>query len=168
MAPTQKPGKSNQVVSTPPEFLAAVRQRLGIREFAIDLAASHENAVCEPYFTRETDSLSQPWHQFCGNGKGWGWLNPEFADIAPWASKAFAESRLGAQLAMLVPSATDTEWWHDHVRGHGYATHLRQRIRFIGHTDQYPKGLALVLYAPFLEGGECWWSWKPSTRRVTC
>lgn len=150
-----------QAVSTPPDFLAAVRCRLGISGFAIDLAASHENAVCEPYFTTEMNSLVQPWHQYCGRGKGWGWLNPEFADIAPWATKAHEEARQGAQVAMLVPAAPDTRWWYDHVRAKGYVTHLRQRMAFVGHRDMYPKGLALVLYAPYLDGGECWWAWKP-------
>lgn len=163
--PAQKPGKSVQAVGTPVEFLQAVRRRLRIREFAIDLAADHTNFVVEPYFTKETDALQQPWAQFCGNGKGWGWLNPEFGDIYPWAEKCWQESRLGAQMALLVPAATDTAWWHDYVRGHGYATHLRQRIKFIGHTDLYPKGLALVLYAPFPEGGDCWWRWRDDLRR---
>lgn len=164
MTPPQKPGKSVQVVGTPAAFLDAVRARLGVREFAIDLAAGHTNAVCEPYFTPEMDALQQPWHQFCGHGKGWGWLNPPFADIYPWAKKAADEAVLGAQVAMLVPDSPDTRWWFDHVRGRGYVAHLRQRIAFVGHADLYPKGLALVLYAPFIEGGECWWSWKPAKR----
>lgn len=162
--PAQKPASSTQAVGTPKDFLDAVRTRLRIREFAIDLAADHTNFVCEPYFTPEVDSLQQPWHQFCGGDKGWGWLNPEFGDIYPWAEKSWQESQLGAQSVMLVPAATDTYWWGDFVRNKGYAVYLQGRITFIGHSIGYPKGLALILYAPFLHGGDCVWRWKPARR----
>lgn len=164
--PLQKPGRSNQIVGTPLSFTNAVRLRLCIEEFAIDLAASPHNAVCDPYFDEKTNSLVQPWHKFCGNGKGWGWLNPPFEDIGQWSRKAWLESRLGAQVVMLVPAATDTQWWSDDVRAHGYATLLQQRIQFVGAKDGYPKGLALVLYAPYLAGGDCVWAWNSKAEQA--
>ena len=160
--PQQKPGKSEQVVCTPPEFLAAVRKRLGIQQFAIDLAASEGNNVCPFYFTKETDSLSpiQPWVLHCGSGKGYGWLNPPFAHLAPWVEKCWMESRRGAEVALLVPNSPGAKWWNDSVRGKGYVTNLTQRIKFVGHEHPYIKDLALVLYAPYLEGGDCTWRWN--------
>lgn len=159
--PAQKPGRSEQAVGTPPKFLAAVRQRLRIHDFAVDLAADHTNFVVEPYYTKEVDSLTQPWHLH----RGWCWLNPEFADIAPWAAKCWAESRLGAHIALLVPAATGAAWWVDSVLGKGYVTYLQGRITFVGHTIGYPKDLALVLYAPYLAGGGCSWRWAPPQRK---
>lgn len=101
--PQQKPGKSEQVVCTPPEFLSSVRDRLCIREFAIDLAASHGNAVCELYLTEEMDSLVQAWSSWNRpRDRQWMWLNPPFADIRPWAEKCWLESRKGARLHMAM------------------------------------------------------------------
>lgn len=161
MAPQQKPGKSVQSVGTPKAFLDAVRHLLRIREFAIDLAADTENYVCEPFFTADTQRVLEDstWHSFCGGRKGWAWLNPEFNNIYPWAEKCWQESRRGAQIAMLVPAATDTRWWAECVRGKGYVLFIRGRFAFVGHTASYPKGLALVLYAPYLEGGDRMWAW---------
>lgn len=164
--PAQKPGRSEQSVGTPAIFLDAARRRLGIVDFAIDLAADHQNSVCGLCFTEELNSLVQPWHRYCHARVGWGWLNPPFGDIAPWAQKCWEESRLGAQVALLVPAATGAAWWIDSVRGKGYITYLQGRITFVGHEIGYPKDLALVLYAPFLEGGSCTWRWNPPRRRT--
>lgn len=162
--PAQKPGKSEQAVGTHPVFLEAVRKRLGIKDWAIDLAADDSNAVVVPYFTERDNSLIQRWFLHCGADFGWGWLNPPFGDIYPWAEKCWQESRLGAQVALLVPAATGASWWVDHVRGKGYVTYLQGRITFVGHSIGYPKDLALVLYAPFLHGGSCSWKWQTPKR----
>ena len=158
--PRQQPAGSEQSVGTPRIFLDAVRAHLGIHEFAIDLAASHANAVCDPYFTENTDALQQPWHPWCGGGKGWGWLNPPFSDLGPWTQKASAEATQGATLVMLVPAAPGSVWWLDHVYEQAYITWLRGRMAFVGHKDQYPKDLALLLFAPYLRGGDCIWKWR--------
>lgn len=155
--PAQKPGKSEQAVGTPPRFLAAVRTRLGIEDFAVDLAASHDNYICEPYLTEEVNSLVQDWAAWTSGG--WGWLNPPFADIYPWAEKCVMEASRGAKVALLVPAATGASWWIDQVRGTGYVTYLQGRITFLGHEIGYPKDLAVVLYAPYLHGGSCTWRW---------
>lgn len=163
--PPQKPGKSVQSVGTPINFLDAVRYRLRIVDFAIDLAADKHNRVVKPFYSVEDDALVQPWHQVCGLGKGWAWLNPEFGAIYPWAEKCWEESQLGAQVAMLVPAAVGSHWWADFVRGHGYATFLQNRIQFIGHPTLYPKDLALILYAPFIAGGDTTWRWNQGSRK---
>lgn len=165
--PAQKPGMSEQSVGTPAVFLDAVRNRMRMpRNFAVDLAADDSNFVTEPYFTRQTDSLSQQWSLYCGSGRGWGWLNPEFAGIYPWAQKCWEESRLGAEVLLLVPAATGASWWVDYVQGKGYVTYLQGRITFVGHAAGYPKDLALIAYAPWLEGGSCTWRWDPPKPRL--
>jgi hypothetical protein len=86
--PVQKPGRSEQTVCTPPEFLRAVRYFLGLcGEFDFDLAASDDNAVTHPryegdrpYYTEQDNALVQTWK--CGTG--WNWCNPPFGKLAPW------------------------------------------------------------------------------------
>lgn len=153
--PPQKPGKSEQSVATPPEFIRAAKRRLGIDEFAIDLAADDNNRITHTYYGEDTDSLKQSWLW-----DGWCWLNPPYTDIKPWVEKAWNESRYGAHIAVLVPAAVGSNWWRNHVEGKAYITYLNGRITFVGHTTSYPKDLALLLYAPFLEGGHTTWRWK--------
>lgn len=163
--PAQRPSTSVQAVGTPKIFLDAVRRRFHIKEFSVDLAADAANAVCDVFLDEAVDSLAGEvrWRDYCG-ARGWGWLNPPFKDIGPWVEKAWRESRLGARLMVLVPAATDTHWWDDHVRGKAYIIYIKGRFAFVGHTQSYPKGLALLVYAPFLQGGDTVWEWARDRR----
>lgn len=153
--PVQKPGRSEQIVVTPDDFINAVKERLGIKHFTYDLAASAENTKAERFYTESDNSLIQEW-----NLGGWCWLNPPYSKIEPWVSKACIEAERGAKIAMLVPSSTGSNWWADYVHTECYTTFLNGRITFVGHTSSYPKDLALLLYAPYLDGGSCVWDWK--------
>lgn len=161
--PKQKPHRSKQDYGTPPEFLAALRNMLGIDGFDWDLAASPENTVSHLYYTEEQNSLHQTW---TSNG-GWDWLNPPFADIAPWVTKAFeSTTQLGTKIAMLVPASTGSNWWHDWVHNTAYVLFVRPRLTFVGCKDPYPKDLALLLYQPLTlhSGGYGCWNWKLNDR----
>lgn len=162
MAPQQKPGKSKQDYCTPPQFLAALKRRLGIDDFTIDLAATAKNAVAPIFYDEEMDSLTQPWRL----GAGWAFCNPPFGHLERWVAKAFIEAdNNGAQTAMLVPASTGSNWWHDWVDGCAYITFLNGRIKFVGADGPYPKDCAILLFAPFLHGGSCIWSWKEDVPR---
>lgn len=51
-----------------------------------------------------------------GLDREWGtstWLNPPYGkEISRWLAKACAESRKGKTVVCLIPSRTDTRWWH--------------------------------------------------------
>jgi phage N-6-adenine-methyltransferase len=154
--PPQKPGRSKQDYGTPPKFLQAVMNRLGITDFTWDLAASDENTVTENgWFTEADNALTQEWPRL----PGWLWLNPPFADIYPWAQKAYESSLLGCRVAMLVPLSI-AEWWTDYVDNKAYVLMLHGRITFVGEDKPYPKDCALVLYGPEGYKGYEAWSWK--------
>jgi phage N-6-adenine-methyltransferase len=160
--PIQKPGRSVQEVATPPELLNAVKDRLCIGDFSIDLAASEENKVCPTYFSAGlNDALAEGciWSEESG---GWAWCNPPYANIGPWVEKACNEAVRGAQIVMLVPASVGSNWWRDWVEPFAYQVFLNGRVTFVGHTAPYPKDLALLLYAPwFFHGYEIWnWNWQ--------
>lgn len=159
--PKQKPGKSKQDYGTPPEFLAAVKHRLRIPDFSIDLAASKENAVCSVWYDEEADSLhpDRPWDMPEG---GWAWLNPPFSNITPWAAKAAKEAQRGAHIAMLIPASVGANWWRDWVEAYAYQSFLNGRITFVGETTPYPKDCALLLYTPWQFMGHEIWNWRAS------
>lgn len=153
--PVQKPGKSEQVVETPDEFMFALDNRLA-SHFDWDLAASEENTKCDQFYTEEDNALTKGWSAL----PGWLWCNPPYGDIEPWVRKAWEESREGAYIAMLVPASVGSNWWASWVNRKAYITYLNGRLTFVGHKSPYPKDLVVLLYTPFLEGGECSWRWK--------
>lgn len=156
IVPKQKPGQSEQIVCTPPELLDAVRRRLSISNFVWDLAASHDNKVCDSCYTEEDDALIQPWNVV----EGWNWCNPPYADLGPWVAKAASESFKGAQTTMLVPASVGAQWWKTWVEPYAYVSFLSGRVTFIGHKTPYPKDLAVLLYTPWGFKGYDIWSWK--------
>lgn len=156
--PEQKPGRSRQDYGTPKELLTAVQRRLKVNHFTVDLAASHENTVCELYFTEECNSLAQNW--LVASRGGWAWLNPPFADLAPWVTKAAVESATGAHIAMLVPSSVGSNWWKKWVEPFAYVAHLTGRLTFVGETTPYPKDCSLLFYQPGWFVGSTCWDWR--------
>lgn len=162
-APAQKPGRSKQDVQTPADFIAAVKRRFGISEFDIDLAASPENAQAAMFYTKEINALKQPWRT---KASGWGWLNPEFSNIAPWVEKSFTESRKAARVLMLVPAGVGANWWRDWVHGKAFVLLLNGRLTFVGHTQPYPKDCALLVYGPDVSAAYEVWTWRAQGKAV--
>ena len=157
--PRQKPGRSEQAVGTPPEFIEAVVRFLGIDRFDVDLAATPENACAFVFLTEEDDALD-PGVSWVYPG-GWNWLNPPFGKIGPWVRKASEQAALGAHTAVLIPASLGARWWIDHVVGNARIVPLDGRITFVGQTDPYPKDCALLLYGPDVEVGYApAWQWR--------
>ena len=161
--PTQKPFRSKQDYATPDDFIAAVKQHLGIAEFAFDFAASAENAKAPRFWTKADDSLSKTPVQWGQQILGaWGWLNPPFTAIGPWAKRCAQTAALGGQIAFLVPAAVGSNWYRDYVDGKARVLALNGRLSFMG-GQPYPKDLILALYAPFAGGFEVW-NWRASLK----
>jgi len=95
VTPKQKPGKSKQDYSTPRPFLDAVERRFGPIRW--DLAAHSRNHVVADYYgpgsPHGEDSFKQDWAKHSGVL----WLNCEYSDIAPWASKCREDGARGAR-----------------------------------------------------------------------
>jgi phage N-6-adenine-methyltransferase len=156
--PAQKRGSSKQDYGTPPELLAAVKRRLCIDGFALDVAASAENAVAPCYYTEQVNGLAQCW---VSKGE-WTWCNPPYSDITPWVATAVEQSRQGANIAMLLPASVGANWWRDWVNPYAYKVYLNGRLTFVGCEDPYPKDCALLLYTPWGFSGEEVWEWRGS------
>lgn len=153
-------GSSKQDYGTPPEFLKAVKDLLKIYDgFALDVAASHENAKADRYIVETTDSLADDilWD----SEGGWNWLNPPFGNIRPWVAKARQQTYVyGFRTAVLVPASVGSNWWSVYVDRHADVHFLNGRITFEGAKDPYPKDCALLLYHPAATGGYTCWAWQ--------
>lgn len=152
--PAQKPGKSKQDYGTPWDVIRAIERDFGTID--VDLAARADNAKAPVFITPEEDSLSVPWAaRFSGK---FGFLNPEYADIAPWAAKCAIESA-GMRIGLLVPASIGSNWFRDHVHGKAAVLGVAPRITFEGCADPYPKDIILALYG-FGNVGFDLWRWK--------
>ncbi len=166
--PDQKPGRSKQDYATPAVFIQAVKWRLGIDQFAHDFAADATNAKAPTWFDEATDSLIVPhWETVIGDG--WGWLNPPFAKIGPWAFRCHETARAGGHIAFLVPAGVGANWYRDYVHGKALVLALNGRIPFMPDkpTWLYPKDCILCLYGPSVTPGFDVWTWgkqKPNPR----
>jgi phage N-6-adenine-methyltransferase len=154
--PAQKPGSSKQDYCTPPELLRALEKRLNIDFFACDLAASNENHIAEQWYSEEENSLVQSWSDWYG----WCFCNPPYADIEPWVRKAYWESKLGAQVAMLLPASVGSNWYRDWVHNKCHVLFMNGRVQFVGAKDLYPKDTMILLYTPYITSGTDVWSWN--------
>lgn len=110
---------------TPQEFFEQLNEEF---HFTLDAAASHKSAKCKKYFTPQDDGLKQPWNNnivFC---------NPPYGkDICKWVRKAYEESKRGTTVVLLIPSRTDTKYFHDYIYGKAELRFVRGRLKF---TDE--------------------------------
>lgn len=153
--------RSTQSVATPWDLIRAVEGRFG--RLGFDLAADATNTKVPgswlgPGGLRE-DSLAADWAPLLAGRLGW--LNPEYADIQPWAAKAASERDAGARIAMLVPASVDSLWFSQHVLRKALVLALQPRVPFIGHKHGYPKPLVLCVYGPGVVAAFDCWRWKP-------
>lgn len=160
MTPRQKRHESKQDYQTPPELLRAVERDFHVGDWAFDLAATRANSASpRAYFGPRSpwgeDGLAQDWLAIEGDC----WLNPEFADIAPWAKKCQLSLARVGRVFLLVPASTGANWYVDHVDGTAHVVALRPRVQFVDCPDPYPKDLVLAVYGP-IRGGFSTWKWR--------
>lgn len=169
--PAQQRGTSRQDYCTPVELLRAVLEKLGAAEFAFDFAADEQNSVATCFWNEAVDSLSQDaerWADMTARGAvedGWGWCNPPFKRLGPWARRWLEMSHLpagGGKVAALVPAGVGSNWWRDFVHDKAHVLFLNGRPTFEGATDAYPKDVAILIYGDWdrFPPGYHVWSWR--------
>ena len=120
--------------ATPQKFFDEMSEKYG--PFDIDVCADSSNAKCLTYFDKETDGLKQNWDGKC-------WMNPPYGrDIGKWMKKASESNTL---VVCLVPSRTDTKWWHDYAMK-GEITFIKGRLKFGNSTNSAPFPSAIVVF----------------------
>ena len=106
-------------------------------------STSKPNNLATPhrFLWPEQDGLSEPWHPY-----GSAFVNPPFRDAKKWIAKAKAEAELGCTVVVLLPSKTETAWWHDYALKADEIRFVRGRITFEDHTDPFIIGIALIVF----------------------
>lgn len=70
--------------------------------------------------------------------------NPPYSKVKEWVKKAYEESKKGCLVVMLIPSRTDTRWFHEYVYQKQEIRFIKGRIRFVGQDGEKKQS------APFL------------------
>ena len=114
--------KSNEW-ETPQDFFDKLDKKY---KFTLDPCATHENHKCDKYYTIEDNGLAQNWE---GEKV---FVNPPYGDIGKWVEKAYEEAaKNNALVALLIPSRTDTKYWHNYVmKGASTIYFVKGRLKF--------------------------------------
>ena len=126
--------------STPQYFFEKLHK---VFSFNTDVCATAENTKCDNFYTEEVNGLEQVWSGVC-------WMNPPYGRniTGKWVEKAYKSAKEnGATVVCLLPSRTDTKYWHDYcIKGEIY--YIKGRLKFGGSKDAAPFPSALVVFRP--------------------
>lgn len=124
--------------STPQWLFDELNKEFG---FQIDVCADADNTKCEKFYTAEDDGLLMPWGKV-------NWCNPPYGNrIKDWLQKAVREQANGNTTVVLIPSRTDTRWFHEFALGRDCEIRfIKGRLRFGGSTENAPFPSMLLIY----------------------
>jgi len=125
-----------------------------IYHFTLDPCASDSNHKCEKYYTIKEDGLKQDW------SKETVFVNPPFSNIKDWVKKCFDESQhfkfrkerniLATTVVMIIPSRTDTQYWHEHIMKAHEILFCKGRVNFLLNGEKPKNGstfpLAVIVF----------------------
>lgn len=93
--------------------------------FTLDPCATDLNHKCTLYYTQAENGLLQNWggqSVFC---------NPPYSDIGAWVEKAYREAmKDNTVVVLLIPSRTDTKYFHDFIYHRSEIRFIRGRLKF--------------------------------------
>ena len=101
-----------------------------IYRFTLDPCSNGNNAKVANHFTVQDDGLSQDW-------SGRVFVNPPYGRaIGDWIAKCHESAKDCECVVALIPSRTDTKWFHEHVLHKASILFVKGRLKF--ETDGVP------------------------------
>lgn len=88
----------------------------------------------------------------------WGksnYVNPPYGrEIGLWLAKGVLEWNEGKTVVFLIPSRTDTKWWHTYVMKADEIRFIKGRLKFSNHKNSAPFPSAIVVFSWRSRGGD--------------
>ncbi len=123
--------------STPLSFYRGLQKEFN---FTLDPCATKENAKCDKFYTKEDNGLGKSWENeivFC---------NPPYGrEIGKWVKKCYEESE-HALVVMLIPSRTDTRYFHDYIYHKSEIRFIKGRLKFGDSKSPAPFPSMVVIF----------------------
>lgn len=95
--------------------------------FTLDVCASHANALCKCYFTKDDSALELSWATV-----GAAWVNPPYSLTHEFIKQAIEQSKsFNLTIVMLVNANTDTKWFADAAKTANEIRLISGRIGFV-------------------------------------
>ena len=80
----------------------------------------------------------------------WGkrvFVNPPYSQIKGWVESCYGHWRSeNALVVLLIPSRTDTKYWHDYIMKASEIRFIKGRLKFSGHKNSAPFPSAFVVF----------------------
>jgi len=129
---------------TPQAFYDSLNKEFN---FTLDPCCQEYNHKTDKYYTPDDDGLKKSWEGetvFC---------NPPYGkEIGTWVKKCYEESKKpNTIVVMLIPSRTDTKWFHKYIYNKAEIRFLQGRLKFINRLlpSWNPEGNFKLQSAPF-------------------
>lgn len=87
--------------------------------------------------------------KFDGLKVDWGgvsYVNPPYKNCGDWLKKGFEEYQKGKTVVFLIPSRTDTRYWHEYCMKATEIRFIKGRLKFDEHKNCAPFPSALVIF----------------------
>ena len=126
--------------STPQSFFDTLNEEFS---FTLDPCADEFNHKCKRYFTKKEDGLVQDW------GGEIVFCNPPYGrEIGKWVEKCFLEVHQGncSCAVMLIPSRTDTKWFHKYINNKAEVRFIQGRLKFGDSQNSAPFPSMIVVF----------------------
>ncbi len=95
------------------------------------------------------DGLNSEWGERC-------FVNPPYGrQIGKWVAKAHEQANKGKLVVLLIPSRTDTRWWHEHCMAADEIRFIPGRLHFDEAPNPAPFPSAIVIFRPRGQGKDC-------------
>lgn len=119
--------------------------------FGLDISATKDNTKCNLYFTKEDSALNKNWSEFMrdsGISDYYCWMNPPYSQCKDFIKKAYEENLKGIGIVALVPSRTDTRWFHDYIykKDNIEIRFLKGRLKFSDSKNAAPFPSMIVIF----------------------
>ena len=109
--------------------------------FDLDPCATVGNAKCENFYTVSDDGLKYSWggrRVFC---------NPPYSKISKWVEKCYREGcKDNTVVVLLIPSRTDTKYFHDFIYQRSEIRFVKGRLRFGESANSAPFPSMIVIF----------------------
>lgn len=82
-----------------------------------------------------------------GDWGGCNFVNPPYGSELPkWIKKGYEEWKKGKTVVFLVPSRTDTRWWHDYCMQATEIRFIKGRLKFDDQKNSAPFPSAIIVF----------------------
>jgi site-specific DNA-methyltransferase (adenine-specific) len=109
------------------------------KEFKFDFDPCPPNPKC--------DGLDIEWG-------GANYVNPPYGrEIPKWIKKGYEESLKKKLVVFLIPSRTDTQWWHNYIMKADEIRFIKGRLKFKGAKNSAPFPSCIAIFKGGIKNG---------------